>query len=488
MIDVTIGSRVELNLSQLSEDHVKFICERTTFENPEYFKAKARSVYTDVPRFYRLFQLDREKGTLSICRGALSVVRDMAKAFREPLKFHDERIAGTPATFPSHKRNLYPYQEAAVTAAIERQNCLIRAPTGSGKTTAAIALAARLGLPTLIIVWSANLLNQWVERIQSELGLPKHEIGIIQGKTVKLRNITVGMQQSIVRSVDQYADVFGVVICDEVQRFAAKTFIECIDPFKAKYRIGISADETRKDKKEFLIYSIFGAVAADIKREDLIKSKHVLDVTIKIVPTEYEDPEYQVDKNFNRLLNGMKADLARNKLITDFVIHHVKRSEQCFVLSHRREHCAVIESNLEHSGVRSGSLVGGLDNKAQFEATKKGLLEGTTLVGVGTIPAIGQGLDIPSVSVAIVASPIANNRQQFGQVRGRVCRTSEGKGEAILYYLWDQHIYGSFPIENLLKWNSSVKVLHEGNWVDAATFLKKRKKPPKVKPDFLIGL
>ena len=112
-------------------------------------------------------------------------------------------------------------------------------------------------------------------------------------------------------------DVFGTVICDEVQRFAAKTLFAAVELWPARYRVGISADESRKDKKEFLTYDLFGDVAADIKRDDLIISGNVLDVEVRIVETDFRFPRYAETKDFNELLEGMRTDEPRNQIILD---------------------------------------------------------------------------------------------------------------------------------------------------------------------------
>ncbi len=74
--------------------------------------------------------------------------------------------------------------------------------------------------------------------------------------------ITIAIQKTLAAHGvdDELRSFFGAVICDEVQLFGAKTFYEVIDPWPAKYRIGVSADERRKDRKEFLIHHQFGEV------------------------------------------------------------------------------------------------------------------------------------------------------------------------------------------------------------------------------------
>lgn len=349
----------------------------------------------------------------------------------------------------------------------------------SGKTRMGFAIAQALKLPTLVVVWSGALHDQWTERAHDELGLPPDCIGTIQGKKRDLKPITVAMSQTISKGVDpEVRDHFGVILFDEVQRAAANTMFQSVDPFPAKYRIGISADHSRKDRKEFLTHDLFGAVAADIQRERLVESGHVLDVEIRCIPTRFRADWYGVsdapedDKriDFNRLLDEMCSDKERNELAIACAMRHVP-SEQVLVMSHRREHCIALDHSLVEHGCKTGYLIGGEDYKTVFRDSVEGLKSGALSVGVGTLQAIGQGLDLPRVSIAVVATPIAGNRQNFGQVRGRVCRIANGKDRAILYYLLDTNVYGRRHLKNLMAWNPTVRVLHRGKFVEAENYL-----------------
>lgn len=343
----------------------------------------------------------------------------------------------------------------------------------SGKTTAAIALASRLGLYTLVIVWSASLFDQWIERIERELGIPEKEIGIIRAQKTKLAPITVAMQQTLAARGPENLplDVFGCVICDEVQRFAAKTLFDAVDIWPAKYRVGISADESRKDRKEYLIYDLFGEVAADIKRDDLTDAGNILEVEIRIVPTEFRADWYKETRDFNALLKAMTEDGTREDLIVETTRDELRTGQQAFLLSHRREHCTDLAKRLS-GHYKTGLLLGGEEDSEAFGETKRAMDSGAILCGVGTIQAIAQGLDIPRIGRIIVATPMAANRQLFGQARGRVCRTAPGKKNAILYYLWDQHVYGIAHVENLAKWNRAVTVKSGGEWIPVKEYIK----------------
>ena len=61
---------------------------------------------------------------------------------------------------------------------------VFKAPTGSGKTCMALKVIAERQQPALIVVHTKELMDQWVDRIQSFLGLSSAEFGRIgNGKT-----------------------------------------------------------------------------------------------------------------------------------------------------------------------------------------------------------------------------------------------------------------------------------------------------------------
>jgi superfamily II DNA or RNA helicase len=157
--------------------------------------------------------------------------------------------------------------------------------------------------------------------------------------------------------------------------------------------------------------------------------------------------------------------------IVSLALEQIQSGEQVVILTHRREHCAEIARLLASHGVASGLMLGGADYSAEFEYTRSRLVDGSLRVAVGTLQAIGQALDIPSLGVAFVSTPSASNILQFGQIIGRVCRIAKGKKSAKLIYLWDKRVYGKKALSNLKSWNNDVKVLSNSEWKTVPDYL-----------------
>lgn len=259
-----------------------------------------------------------------------------------------------------------------------------------------------------------------------------------------------------------------------VHNCAAKTHEATVNAFPARFRIAFSADETRKDRKECLVYDAFGSVLHETTRADAEASGAVVDVEVRIVPTAFRADWYAAEPDFNRLVNAMAEDPSRNALIGDLVAREVGKGKQAIVLSHRREHARVLDAIIAGHGVRSGCMLGGqeAEDETAFDESRAGLLDGTVDVGVGTYGALGEGIDLPAVEVGVASTPIWKNKQMVNQVRGRLCRPSAGKKRGVLYVLYDGHALGIQPIRNIIAWNRTVTVWHRGSWEDARLVLK----------------
>jgi len=311
------------------------------------------------------------------------------------------------------------------------------------------------------VVWTGGLFDQWVERVQNELGLDPRWIGKVKGGVRTYGPVTIGMQQTIAKMrergklPDRHDDFFerwGLVGCDEVHRFAAKTFFDAVDPFTAKYRIGVSDDERRADRKDFMIGDLFGGVAAEVTKEELVGKGRILDVAMRIVPTGWRPTsknaeaaeivgEDDVDRSdTHALLAEMGGDDVRNAIVVEHAARYVQEGHQVLVFTLRREHVLRLAQLLGSRGLVAGLLVGGADYQVEFRDALARLKSGEMRVAVGMVQAVGTGIDLPALARGVVGMPIAGNKSLLRQVSGRICRASSGKSAEIAY-LYDEEVF-----------------------------------------------
>jgi len=472
-IILRVDNRIHVPHEGVSPAVQKLLRETCEHENPEFKKKRAMGYATyDTPAIIRTWK--NEPDELTLPRGAMSRVREVLREKRLAFGVKDHRTKGAPnfhhpLEYVGHAPR--PYQLDASKRCFQLEQGIVRAATGSGKTTTALYTSTVIGLNTLMVLPSVKLLDQTVEVADKLLGLTGNKVGIIQGAQRRLRPFTVATQQTLwSREVDEeIREYFGVVMVDEAHHAAARTFGEVIDQFPARYRLAFSADERRKDRKEFLVYDAFGNVLHETTREACEEAGAVVDVEVRVVMSDFQAPWYTGDSDFNRLLDEMIADEKRNDLIVDIAREELKAGEQVIVCTHRREHVRSLDGALVAFGVNSGAMLGGQDaaDEKEFEHTRNGLRSGTVEAGVGTYGALGEGIDLPAVAVGIAATPITSNKQKFNQYRGRLCRPSEGKTQGRLYVIFDRRVFDERAFSNILAWNRTVKVKRNGQWVDA---------------------
>jgi len=175
---------------------------------------------------------------------------------------------------------LYDFQEEAVQTCLQRQRCVVKSPTGSGKTLMFIELAARLGVNTLILTHRLDLLYQTWKRFKEATHV---EPGVIGDGHANIRKINVATMQTLAAKLGAKDTVEGKEIQwdrERVKKFLSS--IECLivdechhcpcDSIwkiqklctNAFWRFGFSATPYRDDGAELLIEGALGPTYVDI--------------------------------------------------------------------------------------------------------------------------------------------------------------------------------------------------------------------------------
>lgn len=515
MIEIYYENRIRI-LDKLSPSLVAELKEEFEHKNPVYYKLRARNIWPPKTEPAVISTWRLEQTGLSFPKGGLARIEKILGRHKVEYKVVYPAIP----SYPDHIGaelciRPYDYQQRCIDAVCHPGGNigLIKAPTGSGKSLTGVAIAATLDIPFLIVVHSTALLKQWMDRIRAAFQ-DAVEVGIIQGKKFELKPLTIGMAQTLTKLPDskwnQINTYFGGVIQDEVQFSAARSFINVIDKCGMPYRIGLSADHTRKDKKEFLIYDLFGGVIKEINKEDLVNREFVHDVSVVMEPTEFEAEWFFIQRkandlrndhksfdeiyselrkhwpgitpqevpfgnpDYSRLIGEMGESDCRNTQILDLVEKYTNAGHHTFVFAHRIDHCTGLVSKIRALGIECGLLLGGPENKAEFQRTIAGIDNGTIKVGVGTWQALGTGIDCPRVSRGIMCTPI-NGKQIWNQIRGRQCRRFPGKKDSEITYLWDRKVFFDSPVKNMNSWNNDCKIWIRNSLVSSRDYLREKK-------------
>src|SRR3989338_5251195 len=269
-LGILVSNQIELRRSELTPGLIHFLKEELNFLNTEYLTKRrlGKSIYK-VQKYFKL--IDETGGAISLPRGFLQNLvsflkeNNIAYTIRFDTPFFEQ-------TSYQSQIELTSAQIPVVQTATECDQGVIVAPSGSGKTIIGLELVARRQLPTLIAIHRKQLLDQWIERAQTFLGIAKAHIGQYSGTKKKLgKQITVGLLQSLARKGDlsELKDKFGTIIVDECHHIPAATFREVIAQLNPKYIYGLTATPKRKHNDEKLIYIYIGDIIARMKASDI---------------------------------------------------------------------------------------------------------------------------------------------------------------------------------------------------------------------------
>ncbi|MCI5122354.1 MAG: DEAD/DEAH box helicase, partial [Candidatus Electrothrix sp. AUS4] len=167
----------ECFLSGASEELRTAIREQLTIDNPKYLDAQRYSRWVGKQLKPKLHFYRQEGQNLIFPRGFGNRAVLLCRRFMgiDPVLVDQRRkVAPINCDFLGELR---PYQEEAVQAFAGHSFGVLEAGTGSGKTVMALKIIAERRQPTIILVHSRELLEQWMERIATFLNIRAGQAG-----------------------------------------------------------------------------------------------------------------------------------------------------------------------------------------------------------------------------------------------------------------------------------------------------------------------
>jgi superfamily II DNA or RNA helicase len=411
---------------------------RLTFVNSQWVENDKRGYWNGgTPKQVRCFE--QSKGELLIPRGYICHLISMARnqGIRYQLKDQRRTLPEVDFTF---KGKLRPFQEIAVKDILAHDFGTLSAPTGSGKTCMALYAIVQRKQPALVVVHTKELLNQWISRIETFLGIPAKEVGIIgDGKLSLGDKVTVATVQTLYKNADNIKDRIGFLVVDECHKTPARTFSEAITSFDSQFMLGLSATPWRRDKLSRLIYWSLGDVVHEISKDQLLRTGDILPVEVIARPTEFKT-SLNPSEEYSKMLSQLTQDTMRNKLIASDVARETRKGKGvCLILSDRKAHCEAIQSLLWRGHKTRSELLTGDIPKGKREAIVDRLNTGKVRVLIATGQLIGEGFDAKQLTTLFLATPIRLDGRVI-QYLGRVLRPAPGKKKAVVYDYIDRHV------------------------------------------------
>lgn len=347
-------------------------------------------------------------------------------------------------------------------------------PTGAGKTAIGAAALARTAERTLIVVPTVDLLGQWMDALERDIGASPDVMRVgfpADDATQQLSlfpweppDILVATYAGAARNLD-HLHHFGLLIFDEVHHLPAAVYRKIAEYSPPGPRLGLTATPERYDQAHVDLETLVGPT---VYRQDVrnlapyIASHDMERVLVDLAADEraaydlaWHDyisyvrrSRLRMPQGFQQLIKRAGRDGGARKALDG----HRRARE--IALSARAKIDAVEDLIRRHHGDRVLVFCQHVDLAQRIgrrlnlpvathetpRTERKELLKrfrsGESPVLVAT-SILDEGVDVPDASVGIIVSGTGQPRQ-FIQRLGRIIRPAEGK-QARLYELISRH-------------------------------------------------
>jgi len=378
---------------------------RNTFGTERYFKF-----------------VEETENDVIIPRGVIGKLIRFCRENRIEFNFVDKREKHKAINFVFNAQ-LRDHQQKVIESIVRKDLGVIVAPSGSGKTIVGLKIISEKQQPALIIVHRKQLVDQWIERIETFLGIPRAEIGKIgQGKNKIGKQITVATIQSLTKELSKSEDKiitkgFGTIILDECHHIPAETFRNTISMLQTYYLYGLTATPFRKYNDGKLIFIHLGEIIAETKSDEISKTKQA---KIIIRNTELDVPYNPKTDNFETISKVLIHDSARNKYILEDVKYELNKGKKVVIITERKEHIDSLFQFLKNS--YEVITLSGEDTESKKNLKWKILKEGDFQALITTGQFFGEGTDLQNVNCLFLVYPFSFEGKLI-QYIGRVQRS-----------------------------------------------------------------
>tara|TARA_R110000824_G_scaffold61487_19_gene163584 strand:+ start:2883 stop:4232 length:1350 start_codon:yes stop_codon:yes gene_type:complete len=329
---------------------------------------------------------------------------------------------------------LRDYQRKLALKSLEAKGCIIKSPTGSGKTLILGAILKALkGKTGLIFFTKKQLLKQTYDELRS-WGI---DVGLAFGDGVILKPITLCTVQSIDKVIDTHLKQSEFIIFDEVHEFSkGKVATKVIKSFpNAAYRIGMTATMPKDPMSRLNLISGLGHVIEEVDALDLIDEGFLTKPTIQIIPMEdtgtVEDTELSYQEVYEKFITENDA---RNDIIVELSKKIQQKPSRTLIIVKDLKHAEILHSRIPNSFKLEGKDALNVRQKTikTFTNDKISVLIGTTIMQTG--------IDIPEITHLINARGLKSEIATL-QALGRALRIHKSKNVVFIYDFFDRAPY-----------------------------------------------
>ena len=418
-IQIFLDNKITISRDNLPSEVVLFLRENLKANNLNFFirKATGQNTYGIVSS---ATLLEEQTDRIILPKGYIGALLRYCKANKLEYQLTDQRTK-LPEVEYEQRGQLYDYQQPAITITDKKEMGVIVAPPGSGKTIIGLSIIAQKKQPALIIAHRRQLLDQWIQRIQSFLGIPKYKIGRITKGHVDIgEHITVAMIQSLGNAevANKIDKVFGTIIIDECHHLPSDTYNLVLQKLHTYYLYGLTATPIRKNKDEKMIFGQIGEVIYEIAVPQNHENNKGLFINIR--DTDLDIPYNATTDNFETLSDILIHDTSRNYLIADDIRAEINNGKSIVVLTERKVHIEILNQFLKQDC--ETITLSGDDTEASRKTKMKQIEDGRFQVLMTTGQFMGEGIDIGILDCLFLVYPCSFEGKLI-QYIGRVQRS-----------------------------------------------------------------
>ncbi|MFB6129177.1 MAG: DEAD/DEAH box helicase, partial [Halorhabdus sp.] len=317
-----------------------------------------------------------------------------------------------------------------------------------------------LGTPTLVVVPTIDLLEQWRGEFEREFDV---SIGQLGGGEQRLEALTVATYDSAYLRAGEIGDRFGLVIFDEVHHLGGEGYRDIARLLAAPARLGLTATFERPDGAHEVVAELIGDVVYRLDPEELA-GEHLAPYDVKRLEVSLTDDEraaYERDQetftdylarsdidmqsgaDYRQLVIRSGADpAAREALLAKQRARSVVRTAQrkVDVLAdlldrHADDRVLVFTASTDFVYRLSERFLRPAITHETSTAERTEILRGFRTGAYSTVitaNVLDEGIDVPDANVAILLAGSGSQRE-FTQRLGRILRPGEESGRALLY-------------------------------------------------------
>jgi superfamily II DNA or RNA helicase len=427
------------------------------YTNPQFYQNLALGFSTrETPRI--VYDGYDNGDYIVLPRGCFEELKNRLSEAGIPYDIKDKRQKGQTIDV-SFRGELYAEQIVAVEHLLNYDNGMLAAATAFGKTVIGANLIAKRKVNTLVLVHTAEIMNNWVRDLERFLvineelptyttpkGRIKQRDSVIgtfsSQKKAATGIIDVGMIGSLgkIDDVNPMVRDYGMIIVDECHHAAAATFENVLRASTAKYVYGMSATVKRGDKQERKLYMQLGPILHRYTAKERAEKQGIGHYVYPRF-TRIVDLSSSEDRHISELNRLIVDNELRNMQIVADAIDCVKKGRTPVVMTKYREHAETLYTLLQGAAAHVFLLQGGTGLKARTELREKmaSVSRDESVILVATGQYIGEGFNYPRLDTMLLAMPISfeGNVEQYA---GRLNRDYEGKKDVIIFDYIDKHI------------------------------------------------